>query len=155
MYNTYDVHFYASFALAMLWPMLELSLQQDVAAAVMSEVGQGGMTIVDERKAIPSLFVSLVCLQDMTMRRLIARGEWRPRKVYGSVPHDMGCPSGVPWKELNSYNLQDVNRWKDLGPKFVLQVLFVTGPHHHFLLLVLIAGRWSLISSWLRSSGVP
>lgn len=38
MYNTYDVHFYASFALAMLWPMLELSLQQDVAAAVMSEV---------------------------------------------------------------------------------------------------------------------
>lgn len=38
MYNTYDVHFYASFALAMLWPMLELSLQQDVAAAVMIEV---------------------------------------------------------------------------------------------------------------------
>jgi uncharacterized protein (DUF608 family) len=27
MLNTYDVHFYASFALAMLWPMLELSLQ--------------------------------------------------------------------------------------------------------------------------------
>jgi hypothetical protein len=38
MYNTYDVHFYASFALVMLWPMLELSLQQDVAAAVMVEV---------------------------------------------------------------------------------------------------------------------
>lgn len=30
MYNTYDVHFYASFALAMLWPKLELSLQYDV-----------------------------------------------------------------------------------------------------------------------------
>lgn len=30
MYNTYDVHFYASFALAMLWPQLELCLQYDV-----------------------------------------------------------------------------------------------------------------------------
>ena len=27
MVNTYDVHFYASWALAMLWPKLELSLQ--------------------------------------------------------------------------------------------------------------------------------
>ncbi len=96
MYNTYDVHFYASFALAMLWPMLELSLQQDVAAAVMAE--------------------------DPRLRRLIARGELRPRKVQGSVPHDLGCPSGEPWREANAYNLQDVNRWKDLGPKLVLQV---------------------------------
>ena len=30
MYNTYDVHFYASFALAMLWPKLQLSLQYDI-----------------------------------------------------------------------------------------------------------------------------
>lgn len=30
MYNTYDVHFYASFALVMLWPKLELSLQYDM-----------------------------------------------------------------------------------------------------------------------------
>ena len=29
MYNTYDVHFYASFALIMLWPELQLSLQYD------------------------------------------------------------------------------------------------------------------------------
>ncbi len=32
-YNTYDVHFYASFALVMLWPQLELSVQRDVARA--------------------------------------------------------------------------------------------------------------------------
>ncbi len=31
MYNTYDVHFYASFALAMLWPRIELSIQRDMA----------------------------------------------------------------------------------------------------------------------------
>lgn len=30
MYNTYDVHFYASFALAMCFPQLELSLQRDI-----------------------------------------------------------------------------------------------------------------------------
>lgn len=30
MYNTYDVHFYASFALVMLWPKLEISLQYDI-----------------------------------------------------------------------------------------------------------------------------
>ncbi|KAG9463462.1 hypothetical protein GDO78_021685, partial [Eleutherodactylus coqui] len=30
MYNTYDVHFYASFALIMLWPQLEISLQYDM-----------------------------------------------------------------------------------------------------------------------------
>lgn len=30
MYNTYDVHFYASFALILLWPKLALSLQYDI-----------------------------------------------------------------------------------------------------------------------------
>ena len=37
MYNTYDVHFYASFALIMLWPQLELSIQRDIAHAVSQE----------------------------------------------------------------------------------------------------------------------
>ena len=30
MYNTYDVHHYASFALLSLWPKLQLSLQYDI-----------------------------------------------------------------------------------------------------------------------------
>lgn len=30
MYNTYDVHFYASFALIMLWPKVALSLQYEI-----------------------------------------------------------------------------------------------------------------------------
>lgn len=30
MYNTYDVHYYSSFALIMLWPKLALSLQYDI-----------------------------------------------------------------------------------------------------------------------------
>eukprot|EP00624_Nannochloropsis_granulata_P005837 evm.model.NODE_4170_length_6426_cov_20.221910.4 len=75
--------------------MLELSIQRDVAAAVISS--------------------------DPGMRRLLARAEMRPRKISGAVPHDLGCPSGEPWGQVNAYNLQDVNRWKDLGPKLVLQ----------------------------------
>lgn len=30
MYNTYDVHHYASFSLIMLWPKLQISLQYDI-----------------------------------------------------------------------------------------------------------------------------
>ena len=37
MYNTSDVHFYASFALAALWPRIELSIQRDYARTVLLE----------------------------------------------------------------------------------------------------------------------
>lgn len=40
----------------------------------------------------------------------------------GVVPHDLGSPSEAPWTLTNAYNFQDVSRWKDLGPKFVLQI---------------------------------
>lgn len=43
MYNTYDVHFYASFALIMLWPKLELSLQYDM--------GEGPFCVASARLA--------------------------------------------------------------------------------------------------------
>ena len=35
--NSYDMHFNASFALAMNWPLLELSLQRDIERATMEE----------------------------------------------------------------------------------------------------------------------
>jgi non-lysosomal glucosylceramidase len=40
----------------------------------------------------------------------------------GCVPHDLGSPSEDPWNKTNVYNFQDVSNWKDLGPKFVLQI---------------------------------
>jgi len=55
MYNTYDVHFYSSFALLMLWPQLELSLQRD--------------------------FVRAVSMEDATQRTMMGTGDVRPRKV--------------------------------------------------------------------------
>ncbi len=96
MYNTYDVHFYASFALAMLWPEIELSIQRDFAAAV--------------------------ALEDLEERRMNGTGKPAYRKTRGMVPHDIGGPTEDPWHKLNIYNFQDSNRWKDLNPKFVLQV---------------------------------
>ena len=59
MYNTYDVHFYASFALIMLWPELELSLQRDFAHAVHQE--------------------------DNTVRRMMGEGYLCTRKVKVSI----------------------------------------------------------------------
>ena len=96
MVNTYDVHFYASFALAMLWPDLELSLQRDYASSLVVE---------DDEKV-----------------RFLFSGEYGPRKVRGAVPHDLGSPLEDPWIKINAYNAQDISRWKDLNPKFVLQV---------------------------------
>ena len=96
MYNTYDVHFYASFALAMLWPKLELSLQRDVALATMKQYKE--------------------------VWEIMHSGRYASRKVKGAVPHDMGNPGEDPWNKVNSYCIQDISRWKDLPCKFILQV---------------------------------
>lgn len=94
MWCTYDVHFYASFALLMLFPRIELNIQRDFAKAVLCE---------DGRKI-----------------KFLAEGNWGIRKVYGAVPHDLGTHD--PWYEMNAYNIHDTSKWKDLNPKFVLQV---------------------------------
>ena len=64
MYNTYDVHFYASTALAQLWPRLQQSIQRDIAEAV-------GMEIPDRVW-------------------LMFKGRREARKKPGTVPHDLG-----------------------------------------------------------------
>lgn len=94
MWCTYDVHFYASFALLDLFPKIELNIQRDFAKAVLSE---------DGRKV-----------------KFLAEGNWGIRKVRGAVPHDLGTHD--PWNEMNAYNIHDTSKWKDLNPKFVLQV---------------------------------
>jgi len=96
MFNTYDVHFYASFALAMLWPALELAVQRDFADALRVEHPE--------------------------LRALWFSGVKVPRKVRGAIPHDLGMPGEDPWRKVNAYMMQDTGRWKDLNPKFVLQI---------------------------------
>ncbi|MER3515067.1 MAG: hypothetical protein C4310_12365, partial [Chloroflexota bacterium] len=95
-YNTFDVGFYASFALALLWPELEKSVIRDFAAAVP--------------------------LDDPSLITVGATGECAVRKRPGAVPHDLGSPREAPWLRPNAYTWQDSNIWKDLNSKFVLQV---------------------------------
>lgn len=72
MYNTYDVHFYASHALANLWPNLQVSLQYDFMDSIFSE-------IVEPRKNLYD-------------------GKSTNRKVKNSVPHDLGDPGMFEYK---------------------------------------------------------
>ncbi|XP_027405420.1 non-lysosomal glucosylceramidase isoform X2 [Bos indicus] len=97
MYNTYDVHFYASFALIMLWPKLELSLQYDMALATLRE--------------------------DLTQRRFLMSGVTAPVKRRNVIPHDVGDPDDEPWLRVNAYEIHDTGDWKDLNLKFVLQAV--------------------------------
>ncbi|KAG7158309.1 Non-lysosomal glucosylceramidase-like [Homarus americanus] len=66
MYNTYDVHFYASWALVMLWPQLQKSLQYDMAQWTTSA--------------------------DLTPRTHLFHGNKGVRKLANAVPHDVGDP---------------------------------------------------------------
>jgi non-lysosomal glucosylceramidase len=96
-YNTFDVHFYASFALAQLWPELQKRLMRDFAATI--PLGDPANT-----------------------HQIQATGAVVPRKVAGAVPHDLGSPQEDPWGQINAFNWQDSNTWKDLNSKFVLQL---------------------------------
>uniref|UniRef100_A0A0D9XKI8 Non-lysosomal glucosylceramidase n=1 Tax=Leersia perrieri TaxID=77586 RepID=A0A0D9XKI8_9ORYZ len=99
MWNTYDVHFYASFALLDLFPKIELSIQRDFANAVLYE--------------------------DRRRMKFLADGTSGIRKVKGAVPHDLGTHD--PWHEMNAYNIHDTSKWKDLNPKFVYRDFAATG----------------------------
>ncbi|CAH1796951.1 unnamed protein product [Owenia fusiformis] len=96
MYNTYDVHHYASFALAMLWPKLQISLQYDIANAIRME--------------------------DRTSVKFVMDGNKNLAKVKDMVPHDIGDPEDEPWLLNNAYHVHPTSEWKDLNIKFVLQV---------------------------------
>ena len=95
MYNTYDVHYYASWALIDLFPGLQLSLQLD--------------------------FLSWSDKEDKEVVTELYGGNRHMRKVLHSVPHDLGDPEEEPWVKVNSYNIHNVTEWKDLNLKMVIQ----------------------------------
>jgi non-lysosomal glucosylceramidase len=95
-YDSVDVDFYASFAILRLFPELEARGIRDLLAAV--------------------------AVDDPTVVTIEASGLRAPRKIGGTVPHDVGGPDDDPFYRPNRYRFQDVNDWKDLGPKVVLQV---------------------------------
>ncbi|KAL0488309.1 non-lysosomal glucosylceramidase [Acrasis kona] len=94
MFNTYDVHFYASIALTMNWPEIQLALQRDFARAVDTEHPE--------------------------VIKWCGRGVLAPRKVRNTVPHDVGTTCENPFVKVNAYHIQNTNRWKDLNCEFVI-----------------------------------
>ena len=94
MYNTYDVHFYASFALIMLWPKLALSVQYEIGelCAVLA-------CVFDKRETLRPGFYSMtlftagsVVQHDPTERLHLMSGVYSPVKAKNVVPHDIGDP---------------------------------------------------------------
>lgn len=96
MYNSYDVHFYASHALNKNWPRLQATLQYDLRDCVFVEVPNKVEMLYD--------------------------GHTVERKVVDTVPHDLGDPDEEPIILPNAYPIHDVSEWRDLNSKFVLQV---------------------------------
>jgi non-lysosomal glucosylceramidase len=95
-YNTLDVNFYASWALLLLWPDLDISVLRDFAATV--------------------------DLDDPEIVTVGWKGTPAQRKRRGAMPHDLGAPNEDPFLRPNAYHWRDINIWKDLNSKFVLQV---------------------------------
>ncbi|XP_045447405.1 non-lysosomal glucosylceramidase [Melitaea cinxia] len=97
MYNSYDVHFYASFALAQLWPNLQVVLQY--------------------------MFRDSITTETTKVRQTLYNGKTCKFKIKDSIPHDLGDPECVPFTQINAYNVHDVSEWRDLNLKFILQVM--------------------------------
>jgi non-lysosomal glucosylceramidase len=95
-YNTLDVNFYASWALLLLWPDLDVGVVRDFAATV--------------------------DLDDPEVVTVGWKGTSAQRKRRGALPHDLGSPGEDPFLRPNAYSWRDINIWKDLNSKFVLQV---------------------------------
>ncbi|XP_060523474.1 non-lysosomal glucosylceramidase [Cylas formicarius] len=95
MYNSYDVHFYASHALSVNWPELQRCLHYDLRDFVYSQIPEKMEMLYD--------------------------GAVVERKKSDTVPHDAGDPGEAPFLSINAYNIHDVSGWRDLNPKFVLQ----------------------------------
>jgi non-lysosomal glucosylceramidase len=118
-YDTLDVRFYGAEPLAQFWPELE-------------------------RQALLT-FADTVPREDPSQRHIGSRDDdsTAPRKVAGALPHDLGAPWESPWERVNAYTWRDVTHWKDLAPKFVLQVwrlYHIGGQQDHALLEACIDG---------------
>ncbi len=95
-YDTLDVRFYGSMPLIKWWPRLDKSAIRAFADSVPQNLS--------------------------TIRRIGWNHKLATRKNPGALPHDLGSPEEAPLVQFNNYNWQDVNIWKDLNTKYVLQV---------------------------------
>lgn len=97
-YETLDVRFYGSFPLIKLWPDLEKVIMKDYIKTILME---------DLEKKFFNHPL------DQTTAE---------RKLKGACPHDLGAPFEDPFIKVNSYMHVNINKWKDLNPKFILLI---------------------------------
>lgn len=79
MFNTYDVQFYASYAISMNWPLIQLSLQYDMREAIFTEIKEKQVSLYD--------------------------GVSHERKKLNTVPHDIGDPCKYLFTYSNVINI--------------------------------------------------
>ena len=101
-YGTSDVRFYSSFPLLKFWPEIEKQEMREYTDTV--------------AESNPQRYQWTWKLQHEHQL------ETFPRKVAGSVPHDLGSPSEDPLVNPNQYTYQDVSNWRDLNSKYVLMI---------------------------------
>jgi len=101
-YETLDVRFYGSMPLIKFWPDIEKGIMREFADTVPHEYNE-------------KMIWRWKTLQTQS-------ANFKIRKAKGAVPHDLGVPEEDPFMQINQFNWQDTNGWKDLNPKFVLMV---------------------------------
>ncbi|VDD80593.1 unnamed protein product [Mesocestoides corti] len=141
MFNTYDVHFNASWALIQLWPKIELAVLYDLV----------DMTVAED--ATPSVF--------------LYKGQKGLRNTRLCVPHDCGDPEKEPWYNVNAYVMYPTDNWKDLSPKLILMAWRdwkLTGDNNflQYVLPVAVASVQLCLEKWdcdgdgiIENSGFP
>lgn len=94
MYNTYDVHFYASFALAQLWPNLQVNWD-----LIKREHKQFHGMLVDFywliilfQVVLQYMFRDTIGLETEKYRQSLYDGKSVKYKIKDSIPHDLGDP---------------------------------------------------------------
>jgi non-lysosomal glucosylceramidase len=96
------VRFYGSMPLIKFWPDIEKGIMREFADTVPHEYNE-------------KMIWLWKTLQTQS-------ANFKIRKAKGAVPHDLGVPEEDPFMQINQFNWQDTNGWKDLNPKFVLMV---------------------------------
>jgi non-lysosomal glucosylceramidase len=101
-YATLDVRFYGSMPLAKFWPDIDKQVLRQFAATVPQNLTDKSLWLWKSQQTHSLVF--------------------RIRKAKGAVPHDLGVPREDPFKQVNAFNWQNTNDWKDLNSKFVLMI---------------------------------
>ncbi|PAV77875.1 hypothetical protein WR25_08643 [Diploscapter pachys] len=132
MINTYDVSFYASFALAQLWPELELCIQAEFTDQISHSIEKlirfhmEGDLAKQKTQVFFSITISYALIITLKSNSIlfgfhvfefncIMHAHFQSR-----VPHDLGNPADEPWIITNAYVMHDTGKWKDLNLKYVL-----------------------------------